>query len=117
MSEADILAMTYWDTCAVYRKQKVKKNNGTTVVEKSTVYEDIKCALGIKSLQSKMNQDEDVASTKYIYTLHTRPNIDILKGDSIVVTNTRKESTEYLVVESHYQISSRVCMLERVERI
>lgn len=53
MTEADILALTYGDSCWVYRPQKVTLPSGESVFQKGLegrqVYENIPCALSSPS--------------------------------------------------------------------
>ena len=53
MTEADILALTYQDSCWVYRPQKTTLPSGESVFQKGLdgrqVYENIPCALSSPS--------------------------------------------------------------------
>lgn len=98
MTEADILAMTYGDTCAVYRPGKQKQPNGETVFHKGTagrpVYEGIPCALSRPS-GGKLQQGQITASVDTDYSLFVRPEVDIQAGDTVVV---RRLGREYVTV-------------------
>lgn len=95
MSEADILAMTYEDTCWVYRPCREKLPTGETVfksdIEGRLVYEDIPCALSSPS-GGRFNQTPSTALIPTDYSLFVRPEIDIEPGDTIVILRLGKET-------------------------
>jgi len=98
MTEADILAMTYTDTCTVYRPGKQKLGNGETVWGKGTagqlVYTDIPCALSRPS-GGKLQQGQITASIDTDYSLFVRLEVDIQPGDTVVA---RRLGREYVTV-------------------
>lgn len=117
MTEADILATTYWDKCDVFRKEKIKQTNGTTTLENNLIFENIPCALSVKNVSSNFKKEEEVGTAKYNYIVYFKPDIDLIKGDKLKITNTNQETRFFLVTETHYQISCRVCAVEEAERI
>lgn len=94
MSEADILATTYDDTCTVYRPFKDTLNTGETVFNNGLngkiEYENIPCALSSAS-GGKLSQSESTAKAPCDYTLFVCPEIDILPNDTVMVTQQGKE--------------------------
>ena len=83
MTEADILASTYTDTCTVYRPQKVEQPSGESVFKKGlegqVVYEGIPCALSSPS-GGKLNQSQTTARVDTDFSLFVRPEVDIQPG-------------------------------------
>lgn len=88
MTEADILAKTYTDTCSVYRPTKKRLPSGESVfadgLEGERVYTDIPCALSSPS-GGKLQRSSTVADTATDYALFVRPDVDILPGDLVIV--------------------------------
>lgn len=95
MTEADILAMTYDDSCTVYRPGKVTLPSGESVFRKGlegrVVYEDIPCALSSPS-GGKLAKSQTVARVDTDYLLFVRPEVDIQPGDTVVVTRLGKQT-------------------------
>ncbi len=94
MTEADILATTYNDTCTVYRPYKTTAANMETVFKQgingNKAYENIPCALSSPS-GGKLEQSPSTAKAPIDYMLFTRPEVDIQPGDTVVVTHLEKE--------------------------
>lgn len=88
MTEADILALTYTDTCSVYRPTKKRLPNGETVfaegMDGDRVYTDIPCALSNPS-GGKLQRGSTVADTATDYALFVNTNVDIRPGDLVIV--------------------------------
>lgn len=95
MTEADILAMTYTDTCTVYRPGKVTLPSGESVfhtgLEGQQVYEGIPCALSSPS-GGKLAQGQTTASIDTDFLLFVRPEVDIQPGDTVLVTRLGKQT-------------------------
>ena len=95
MTEADILAMTYDDSCTVYRPGKVTLPSGESVFRKGlegrVVYEDIPCALSSPS-GGKLAKSQTVARVDTDYLLFVRPEVDIQPGDTVAVTRLGKRT-------------------------
>lgn len=95
MTEADILAATYDDTCTAYRPGKQVLESGETVFTKGLegrrVYEDIPCALSTPS-GGKWKRTPSVAAVDADYLLFVRPEIDIQPGDTVVVLHQRRKT-------------------------
>lgn len=89
MREADILAMTYWDTVTVYRPFKGQLPNGETVFKKKAdgqkVYEGIPCALSTHS-GGNVNRELPAGSVPTQYALFVRPEVEIEPNDYLEVT-------------------------------
>jgi len=88
MTEADILAMTYTDTCTVYRSYKEVTPDGETVFKKElegeVVYSGIPCALSSPS-GGKLYHKMPVIRADTDYLLFVRPEVDIQKTDTVEV--------------------------------
>lgn len=88
MTEADILASTYTDTCTVYRPHKVVQSSGESVFKKrlegQVVYEGIPCALSSPT-GGKLKQSKTTASIDTDFSLFVRPEVDIQPGDTVAV--------------------------------
>ncbi|MFI3231196.1 MAG: hypothetical protein R3Y29_06590 [bacterium] len=95
MSEADILELTYYDICDVYRSCKVVSEVGESIFKDDLVYESVKCGLSVSSVGSagKLNQSKSIAITSADYQLFVRPEIDILPNDVVVITRFGKKIT------------------------
>lgn len=94
MTEADILATTYGDTCTVYRPGKQVLPSGESVFKKglegARVYENIPCALSSPS-GGKLAQSPSVAKVDTDFLLFVRPEVDIQPGDTVLVTRLGKQ--------------------------
>ena len=85
MTEADILALTYQDSCWVYRPQKTTLPSGESVFRKGLdgrqVYENIPCALSSPS-GGKLGKKEPTASIDTDFLLFVRPEVEIEPGEA-----------------------------------
>lgn len=93
MTEADLLATTYTDTCTVYRPEKQELPSGETVfktgLEGQVVYENIPCSLA-RPTGGKLQRQRPVINAEVDYTLFTRPEIEILQTDTVAVEQLGK---------------------------
>ena len=94
MTEADILALTYQDSCWVYRPQKTTLPSGESVFQKGLdgrqVYENIPCALSSPS-GGKLGKKEPTASIDTDFLLFVRPEVEIEPGDTVKVIRLGRE--------------------------
>lgn len=94
MTEADILALTYQDSCWVYRPQKTTLSSGESVFQKGLdgrqVYENIPCALSSPS-GGKLGKKEPTASIDTDFLLFVRPEVEIEPGDTVKVIRLGRE--------------------------
>ena len=78
MTEADILAMTYDDSCTVYRPDKMTLPSGESVFKKGlegrVVYEDTPCALSSPS-GGKLAKSQTIARVDTDYLLLDRKSV------------------------------------------
>lgn len=108
MNEAQALALTYFDKFTVKRNAKVKdEDTGITSNQLITVVENIQGALSKKDNQ--VLNTSDIGSLTYIHELITFPNIDIKKGDTIIVTSangvdTFTASKPFIYPDSHQEV-------------
>lgn len=108
MNIADALAKTYNDSCDIYRFENAKVN-GITKNKRVLLYSGISCALSKDSLSKIVKKD--VAEINTAQTLFTQPEIDILEGDILIITQhgsaTPREYTAgeiFLYSGSHQEI-------------
>lgn len=89
MSEAEILALTYFDTFTVKRKVKtVNEDTGITEYENKIIVENVKGAVSKStSKQSQIMATDGVGKLAYTHELFTYPNTDIREGDTIEVVS------------------------------
>lgn len=95
MTEADILAMTYDDSCTVYRPGKVTLPSGESAFRKGlegqVVYENIPCALSSPS-GGKLAKTKTTAKVDTDFLLFVRPEVDIQSGDTVAVIHLGKQT-------------------------
>lgn len=88
MTEADILELTYDDTCTVYRPTKEVLANGESTFKKGlegkAVHSGISCSLSSPS-GGKLQRQKPVITSEVDYILFVRPEIDIQKVDTVEV--------------------------------
>lgn len=93
MTEADILAATYSDLCSVYRPHKVKLPSGESTfvngVEGKLVYMNVPCALSSVAV-GKPSKTKITVQAQGHYCLFVRPEVDIVQGDTVVVSHLGK---------------------------
>lgn len=93
MTEADVLAATYDDLCSVYRPQKVTLSSGESAflngVEGKLVYMSMPCALSSMT-GGKPYKSKTTVQTSSDYCLFVRPEVDIIQGDTVVVSHLGK---------------------------
>lgn len=93
MTEADILALTYEDSCTIYRACRKKLPNGETQFlsgqEGEVVQNNIPCALTRHS-GGKFSQGPSTAKAPTDYLLFVRPEADVKAGDFILVIHFGK---------------------------
>lgn len=111
MSEADILALTYEDSCTVYRPFQEKKETGESIfkngLEGKRVYENIPCSLSSFS-GGKLQRGKPTSGVAVEYQLFVRPEIDIQANDTIVVTRLGKEVLLIAGVAEHFVSHSNI---------
>lgn len=94
MSEADILATTYDDTCTIYRPGPVELPSGETVFKKGRegqmIANDVPCALSGHSGGS-LRQSPSTAKAPTTFSLFTRPEVDVQAGDTLVIRRLGRE--------------------------
>lgn len=93
MEEADILSSTYSDLCSVYRPYKVKLTSGESAflngVEGKLIYISVPCALSSMT-GGKPNKTKTTVQASTEYCLFVRPEVDIMQGDTVVVSHLGK---------------------------
>lgn len=111
MNEADILATTYEDQCAVERIKDVENPETNITSQKYvSVYEDITCALSQTGLGQASGlavvEDADMLNvTISEYRLFTRPNIQFFKGDKVIVKQSVSGKTFTLFAKEPFYYS------------
>ena len=93
MTEADILAETYWDSVTVYRPFKDVLPSGESVFKSGrngkVIYQDVPCALSSHS-GGTISQSPSTATADTTYSLFTRPEVDILENDYLLISHLGK---------------------------
>lgn len=117
MSEADVLALTYYDFCNVYRDLKVENELGETNFEQRLVYENIECALSNSSTggSGKINQTKSIATISPDYQLFIRPEIDIQPNDTVIITHLGKKTTYITGLATYYISHNNVALILKNE--
>ena len=114
VNDINILEATYFDTCTVERKQKVKNpNTGVTETVLVKVYENIKCALS--KIDNQIMASGDTGSLIYNHKLFHNPSYEILKGDTVSV-NTMGKISVYLASDGFPYPSHTETILTLKER-
>lgn len=82
MNEADILALTYYHSCNIFRMVNMQ-DGPFDDFERKEIYKDLKCAISF-SQGSTQNVTDTVQPIEYIATLFARPGIETKTGDEVV---------------------------------
>ena len=91
MTDIEILESTYFDKCTIKRKEKIKNTDtGVTETVEKVIYENIKCALSKKDIQTM--KSDGVGNLAFSHLLFLNPNVDIQEGDTVEVTSIGKIS-------------------------
>lgn len=115
MSEAEILELTYFDTCKIIRKVSVKDaTTGITSYTEIVIGDNIKCAL---SRNNSSNITGEIGSIVSNDTLFINPLADVLPGDTLEVTNEIGEKTIYLASKPHYYKSHKQTPITEKDRV
>lgn len=118
MSEADILAATYEDSCSVYRPISVVVDGKTTFKkgrEGQQVYASIPCALS-SAAGGDLVQTPSVASVPTKYTLFTRPEVDIQPNDWLEVDQRGKRYELLAGLPDRFSSHNEVPLLLRKDK-
>lgn len=115
MTDAEILEMTFFDTCTIKRRVK-QKNHKTGVTEnvEIVIAENIKCALSKENTSKIIGEVGSIVST---HTLFTNPLVDIKAGDIVEVTNEILEKSIYLASKPFYYKSHKETQLTDKDRV
>lgn len=84
MTEADVMATTFFHTCTIRRQTLVQDGAITRPGEMTVVYENIPCAVSTGG-GSQRNQTDEYVPVEYTDTLYTRPDVTVEPGDEITV--------------------------------
>ena len=115
MTDIEILESTYFDKCTIKWKEKIKNPiTGVTETIEKVIYENIKCALSIKDIQS-MNSD-GMGTLAFSHLLFLNPNVDVREGDIVEVSSMGKISI-YLASKPFYYSSHSETLLSYKERV
>lgn len=83
-NEADIMASTFFHTCDIYRFVNVKDGN-ITRQELQKIMENVPCACSTGG-GSSLDRTDEYQPVEYTDKLYTRPTVEILAGDEVIVT-------------------------------
>lgn len=112
MNEADILAMTYEDLCTVKRMNDFEDvETNITSQEYVSVYEDVSCALSQTGLGQAgglaVVEDADMLNvTISEYRLFTKPDIQFVKGDKVIIKQRASGKTFTLYAKEPFYYPS-----------
>ena len=116
MTDIEILESTYFDRCAIKRKEKTKDiNTGVTETKEVIIEENTKCALSKRDNTPIMTSD-GVGKLEFSHVLFLNPNVDIQEGDIVEVTSMGKISI-YLASKPFYYSSHSETLLSYKERV
>lgn len=110
------IEMTYDCTCNVFQKTKYIKENKSTGFKEAKILENKKCKLSFETISN--NSEDDIKSNVIQITkLFIAPDITIIPGSKIEVTNAFGEVTVYKSSgePAKYQTHQEI-VLELVER-
>lgn len=107
MTEADILALTYYHTADVYRPSKTNSNSVFNTFEDVQVYNSLQCAISFNG-GSNSGESDTYQAINYNALLFARPEIRILAGDKITA-NVLGVTYEFLagegvIYQSHIEV-------------
>lgn len=86
----DKLSMLHKDKMDIYRYEEVKIN-GVTKFDKVKKYTDVLCRLSKEKLSGI--SEGNTPELKIVHKIFTSPEIDIVKGDEIIINHKNKELT------------------------
>lgn len=89
MNERTILSKMYYDVADVYRIGDIEDKYGMSVQKRQKVYENIRCALSMKTL-GNINVSDMSNEIKSSYTLFVSDETDIKSSDIIYIKNHNK---------------------------
>lgn len=120
MSEADILAMTYWDSVTIYRPFKGQLENGETVFKKKLdgrkIYENIPCALSTHTGGS-LNREMPAGSVSTQYRLFVRPEVEIEPNDYLEITSRGKTTKALAGLAERQPSHNNIPLIMEQERV
>lgn len=112
MNEADILAMTYNDTCSVYRSEKKDEDDGETRFQRVLIMSGVPCALsrstGGHSFFGRVN---GLPQQEFKRVVFTRPEVDIRAGDELAVISMGREVRGVAGIVSPYPSHNEIPFL------
>lgn len=115
MSEADILALTYFDKATISGQVAYIKPNGATAFKPGIKAEDISCAVSKKDV-ANVNQTDTTNNIQYNSILFCTPDIPIVSGDDVEVTFQNGIKKKYEAGEPFYYASHLEVPLLRKEK-
>lgn len=118
MTDADILAYTYFEKMAIKRYTSVRnKETGVTEIDEEGVIiaENVPCAVSQGTIPSLL--DAEIANIVITHELYCRPNIDLNAGDILEITFKNGDiktfiASEYSYYDSHLQVP--ITLKERI---
>ncbi|VIG18991.1 Uncharacterised protein [Clostridioides difficile] len=118
MTDADILAYTYFEKMTIKRCMSFKnEETGVTQIDEEGVIiaENVPCAVSQGSIPSLL--DTEIANIVITHELYCRPNIDLKAGDMLDITFKNGDiktfiASEYSYYDSHLQVP--ITLKERI---
>lgn len=115
MTDIEILEMTYYDTCNVYRLVKEKDPaTGVTVTVKKKIYDNLKCS--VSKSDNQLMATDGVGKLSFSHKLFLNPNYEIVEGDIVEVLSMPKISN-YLASKPFYYSSHSETLISYKERV
>lgn len=115
MSEAEILALTYFDKATISGQVPYTKPNGATAFKLGIKAEDINCAVSKKDV-ANVNQTDTTNNIQYNSIMFCDPEISIVSGDDVEVTFENGIKRKYEAGEPFYYASHLEVPLLRKEK-
>lgn len=111
---AKILAKTYFDSCNIYRKTKVKNEETGITKEQEVLIYTGKCALSRNSTPTL--KEDGVGIIVNTHKLFTLPIANIKAGDTVKVKTLNNMDFTFIAGEPFYYPSHLVTSLEEKKR-
>lgn len=112
---AKILAKTYFDSCNIYRKTKVKNEETGITKEQEVLIYTGKCALSRNSTPTL--KEDGVGIIVNTHKLFTLPIANIKAGDTVKVKTLNNMDFTFIAGEPFYYPSHLVTPLEEKKRV
>lgn len=107
MTEAEILATTYSDTCHVFRKEEGEDEDGRIEYVEKLIYADEKCALSKGGSSQNNTEVESTTTIDYDLVLFVMPDCHIKVNDKVIIKEREYVAGEGFEYVSHCEVPLR----------